>query len=92
MSNQPQVQRDGADAERSALEEEARRLRRRVALLDRVVQRLQRTEVWDYSVYEQTPGPEWVAVNRHDLEELYVAASDAGRWQPWRQIIERRPE
>lgn len=91
MARAPREQRGDGDAERRALRAEARRLRRRVALLDRVVERLQQAEVWDYSVYEQTPGPEWVAVNRHDLEELYVAASDAGRWRPWRQIIERRP-
>lgn len=79
------------DAELRALRAEVRRLRRRIALLDRVVARLQRTEVWDFSVYQQQPGPEWVAVNRHDLEALYAAASEAGRWQPWNSVIERRP-
>lgn len=73
-----------------ALEEEARRLRRRTRLLERVVERLQRAEVWDFSAYEQTPGPEWVAVHRQDLEALYAAASDAGRWRPWQSIVERR--
>lgn len=76
---------------RGAPEAEARRLRRRAAALERVLDRLHRAETWDYSVYEQTPGPEWVAVNREDLQALYAAAADAATPQPWRTIIERRP-
>ena len=80
------------EPEQRALVDEVRRLRRRVARLERVIERLQQAEVWDYSVYEQAPGPQWVAVNRKDLEDLYAAASDAGRWRPWKTIIERRPD
>lgn len=75
----------------SELEEHVRQLRRRAALLDQLLERLQRTEVWDHTVYEQTPGSEWVAVNRRDLEQLFAVAASAARWDPWRSIIERRP-
>lgn len=84
--------RGAHNAEWRALTEETRRLRRRTRLLERVIHRLQRAEVWDFSAYEQTPGPEWVAVHRDDLEALYAAASDAGTWRPWQSVVERRAE
>lgn len=90
MARRPHAQPD-PDPERRALEAEARRLRRRAAALDRVLDRLRRAETWDYSTYEQTPGPDWVAVHRQDLQALYAAAADAETHRPWETIIERRP-
>lgn len=90
MTGAADAERD-PDPEHRALRAEARRLRRRAAALDRVLDRLHRVETWDYSTYEQVPGPDWVAVHREDLQQLYAAAADAATHRPWETIIERRP-
>jgi hypothetical protein len=70
---------------------EIARLRRHVARLEAVVTHARDATLWDYSVYEQLPGPGWQAIDRETVDRLLLALEDVDDWRPWRSTIERRP-
>ena len=39
---------------------------------EKFVQFMQRVNVWDYSIYDEKPGDDWVALDRKDYEQMVI--------------------
>lgn len=67
-----------------------RLLRRRIDKLEHLADEVCHATVWDYTVYEKTPGDEWLAIDRDHYQSIVRAIADVDTWSPWDRRLERR--
>lgn len=77
-------------AREAALRRHLTRLERRVAKLEALAEAVQEAEIRDYTVYDEVPGEEWVAIDRDDVARVLAALAEIDRWNPWATVLERR--
>ncbi|TQK71882.1 MULTISPECIES: hypothetical protein [unclassified Nocardioides] len=68
------------------------RLERELASVQPLVQTARHLAPWDFTPYQVYPDGDWVAVDRHRMEELLAALAAIDHWAPWRTPIEPRPQ
>lgn len=73
-----------------ALGQDLRRLQARVEKLERVASLISTASVWDYTAYDQTPGEEWLAIDRDHYQRIVDALAGVDIWSPWERPLERR--
>ncbi|KAA9026984.1 hypothetical protein [Niallia endozanthoxylica] len=49
-------------------------------------------EVWDYSIYEEIPDDDWLAIDRQDFEQIMQHIHGLVRMKPWKSSMEKRLE
>ena len=57
---------------------------------EQFVQFMQRVNVWDYSIYDENPGDDWVALDRKDYEQMVILMQEFYQLRPWNERIEVR--
>lgn len=94
------------DAEPAPDADELAALRAECALLRRTVARMRRqlddalpvlaavrdARIWDFVPYQVELDPDWLAIDRDDVERLMGALAANDHWRPWTQTLERRLE
>lgn len=78
-------------------DETVRRLRSEIRLLERrldryvaLAERIATAEYFDFTVYEQAPSAEWVAIHRSDLHAIVAAADCAAQDLAHRSVVPRQ--
>jgi hypothetical protein len=66
------------------------RAERRIAELEAVIEAVRRAQTWDFTLYDQAPGEEWLAIDRERYEELIRCITRVVHWRPWRTRLEPR--
>ena len=49
-------------------------------------------EVWDYSVYEEIPNENWIAIDRKDYDLILQYVHQLDQCKPWKSSMEKRLE
>lgn len=57
---------------------------------EKLVDLMKQINVWDYSIYDETPGDDWVALDRKDYEQIVTLMQEFYQISPWKEKIERR--
>jgi hypothetical protein len=74
------------------LEHRVARLERQLASTAPLIEQTRRLAFWDYTPYEVTPDESWVAVDRAKAMALMGALARVDHWDPWGTTIEPRPQ
>lgn len=80
------------ERELALLHSRLRRLERDLASVQPLVRTARHLAPWDFTPYQVRPDGDWVAVDRHRMEELLAALAAIDHWAPWRTPIEARPQ
>lgn len=54
------------------------------------VELMKKVNFWDFSIYDEVPTSDWVAIDRSDYEKILEIMMEFEQAQPWKQQIERR--
>lgn len=92
MATDPDPDPDRYERELVLLRARVRRLERDLASVQPLVRTARHLAPWDFTPYQVRPDGDWVAVDRHRMEELLAALAAVDHWAPWRTPIEARPQ
>ncbi|WP_338448164.1 hypothetical protein R4Z09_18200 [Niallia oryzisoli] len=71
---------------------ENQRLKEELSKYENLTSALLGAEVWDYSVYEEIPDDNWLAIDRQDYELIMKHIHGLVRMKPWKSSMEKRLE
>jgi len=92
VATDPDPDPDRYERELVLLRARVRRLERDLASVQPLVRTARHLAPWDFTPYQVRPDGDWVAVDRHRMEELLAALAAVDHWAPWRTPIEARPQ
>lgn len=78
------------DREIAQLAKEIDLLKRRLEKYEILAGVVQKAEIWDYALYNEKPGEEWVALDRRDYQRIMQVLFQLDLMKPWQTSIERR--
>ena len=67
-------------------------LKREIEKYELLLQAVVDAEIWDYSVYDAQPGPEWLAMDKEGYEKIVQALHRFDQLKPWKMTMEKRVE
>jgi hypothetical protein len=77
-------------AEVERLQEYIAQLEGRLQKYEALAEAVQRSFIWDHTVYEVIPDDQWLSIDRDDCERLLQALAALDRWRPWSTMLENR--
>ena len=81
-----------SDLEIKQLKNQVKEIKSKLEKYEKLAQLFQNLEVWDYTIYNETPGSDWIAVDRVMCDRIYQALFQLDHKKPWKENIEMRLE
>jgi len=72
--------------------QEIKRLKEELSQYEQLTSVVLEAEVWDYSVYEEIPDDNWLAIDRSAYEQIMQHIHGLVRIKPWKSSMEKRLE